>query len=91
MHSHYASEQTSDKLAEQFANDVETMSGGAIDLEICFSKAVMKTVEIFDAAANGALDCDMTGRAYQTTGKNPAFQFVGDPMVGYDTPSQQYA
>ncbi|MCB1403137.1 MAG: TRAP transporter substrate-binding protein DctP, partial [Rhodobacteraceae bacterium] len=34
------------------------------------------------------LDCDMTGGAYQT-GKNPAFQFVGDIMGGYDTPFQQ--
>jgi TRAP-type C4-dicarboxylate transport system substrate-binding protein len=30
----------------------------------------------------------MTGGAYQT-GKNPAFQFVGDIMGGYDTPWQQ--
>ena len=35
-----------------------------------------------------SLDCDMTGGAYQT-GKNPAFQFVGDIMGGYATPYQQ--
>ena len=35
-----------------------------------------------------SLDCDMTGGSYQT-GKNPAFQFVGDIMGGYDTPYQQ--
>jgi len=45
-------------------------------------------VETFDAAATGILDCDMTGGGYQT-GKNPAFQFVGDIMGGYDTPYQQ--
>jgi TRAP-type C4-dicarboxylate transport system substrate-binding protein len=45
-------------------------------------------VETFDAAATGILDCDMTGGAYQT-GKDPAFQFVGDIMGGYDTPYQQ--
>ena len=50
----------------------------------------MKSVETFDAAATGILDGDMTGGAYQT-GKNPAFQFVGDIMGGYDTPWQQYA
>jgi TRAP-type C4-dicarboxylate transport system substrate-binding protein len=49
---------------------------------------VVKSVETFDAAATGILDCDMTGGAYQT-GKNPAFQFVGDIMGGYDTPYQQ--
>jgi TRAP-type mannitol/chloroaromatic compound transport system substrate-binding protein len=48
----------------------------------------VKSVETFDAAATGILDCDMTGGAYQT-GKNPAFQFVGDIMGGYDTPYQQ--
>ncbi|MHA1566186.1 MAG: TRAP transporter substrate-binding protein DctP, partial [Alphaproteobacteria bacterium] len=31
----------------------------------------------------------MHGGAYQT-GKNPAFQFVGDPMGGYDNPYQLY-
>ena len=45
-------------------------------------------METFDAAVNGILDCDMTGGGYQT-GKNSAFQFVGDIMGGYDTPYQQ--
>ena len=64
------------------------MSGGAIDIEMFYASSVVATVETFDAAANGILDCDMTGGAYQT-GKNPAFQFVGDIMGGYDTPYQQ--
>ncbi|MEZ5449985.1 MAG: hypothetical protein R3E89_13785 [Thiolinea sp.] len=54
-------------------------------VEPFFSSSVVKTVETFDAAATGIVDCDMTGGAYQT-GKNPAFQFVGDIMGGYDTP-----
>ncbi|RNF35016.1 TRAP transporter substrate-binding protein [Paracoccus methylarcula] len=90
IQSHYAPEQTSGKLAQQFVDDVETMSNGEIDIELFFSSSVVKTVETFDAAANGIIDCDMTGGAYQT-GKNPAFQFVGDIMGGYDTPWQQYA
>ena len=53
-----------------------------------YSSSVVKSVETFDAAATGILDCDMTGGAYQT-GKNPAFQFVGDIMGGYETPYQQ--
>src|SRR3546814_8577664 len=32
----------------------------------------------------------MTGGAYET-GKQPAVQYVGDIMGGYDTPWQQYA
>ena len=90
IQTHYAPETPSGKLAQQFFDDVETMSGGRIDIEPFFSSSVVKSVETFDAAATGILDCDMTGGAYQT-GKNPAFQFVGDVMGGYDTPWQYYA
>ncbi|HEX6144019.1 MAG TPA: TRAP transporter substrate-binding protein DctP, partial [Geminicoccaceae bacterium] len=90
IQTHYAPETPSGKLAAQFVDDVETMSGGRVDIEMFFSSSVVKSVETFDAAATGILDGDMTGGAYQT-GKNPAFQFVGDPMGGYDTPWQQYA
>ncbi len=90
IQTHYAPETVSGKLAQQFVDDVETMSGGRLDIEMFFSSSVVKSVETFDAAASGILDGDMTGGAYQT-GKNPAFQFVGDIMGGYDTPWQQYA
>ena len=90
IQTHYAPEQVSGQLAQQFVDDVETMSGGEIDIELFFSSSVVDTVETFDAAASGIIDCDMTGGAYQT-GKNPAFQFVGDIMGGYETPWQQYA
>jgi TRAP-type mannitol/chloroaromatic compound transport system substrate-binding protein len=88
IQTHYNPEQTSGKLAAQFVEDIETMSNGEIDIEMFYASSVVATVETFDAAANGILDCDMTGGAYQT-GKNPAFQFVGDIMGGYDTPYQQ--
>ncbi len=90
IQTHYAPETVSGKLAAQFVDDIETMSGGDLDIEMFYSSSVVKSVETFDAAASGILDCDMTGGAYQT-GKNPAFQFVGDIMGGYDTPWQQYA
>ncbi|MBP0481684.1 TRAP transporter substrate-binding protein [Sagittula salina] len=88
IQTHYATEHPSGILAAQFADDVETMSGGSVDIEMFYSSSVVATTETFDAAINGILDCDMTGGAYQT-GKNPAFQFVGDIMGGYDTPWQQ--
>jgi len=88
IQTHYAPETVSGKLAGQFVDDVQTMSGGEIAIEMFYSSSVVATVETFDAAASGILDCDMTGGAYQT-GKNPAFQFVGDIMGGYDTPYQQ--
>jgi TRAP-type C4-dicarboxylate transport system substrate-binding protein len=90
IQTHYAPETVSGKLAGQFVDDVQVMSGGNLTIEMFYSSSVVKSVETFDAAASGILDCDMTGGAYQT-GKNPAFQFVGDIMGGYDTPWQQYA
>lgn len=90
IQTHYASEHPTGKMIAQFIDDVETMSGGDIDIEMFYSSSVVASVETFDAAINGILDCDMTGGAYQT-GKNPAFQFVGDIMGGYDTPWQQYS
>ena len=88
IQTHYAPETVSGKLAAQYIADVESMSGGAIEIEMFYSSSVVKSVETFDAAATGILDCDMTGGGYQT-GKNPAFQFVGDIMGGYSTPYQQ--
>jgi len=90
IQTHYAPETLSGELAAQFVDDVQTMSGGRVAIEMFYSSSVVKSVETFDAAATGILDGDMTGGAYQT-GKNPAFQFVGDIMGGYDTPWQQYA
>ncbi|WP_371153265.1 TRAP transporter substrate-binding protein [Jannaschia sp. 2305UL9-9] len=88
IQTHYAPETESGRLAQEFFDKVELMSNGEIDIEPFFSSSVVKSVETFDAAATGILDCDMTGGGYQT-GKNPAFQFVGDIMGGYDTPYQQ--
>ena len=88
IQSHYAPETVSGKLAAQYIQDITDMSNGAIQVEVFWSSSVVKSVETFDAAASGILDCDFTGGGYQT-GKNPAFQFVGDIMGGYDTPYQQ--
>ena len=74
----------------QFYNDIETMSGGRIKVEPFFSSAVVKSPETFDAVVNGILDGDTTQPSYQV-GKDTAFQFVGDPMGGYDTPWEMYA
>ena len=73
IQTHYAPETVSGKLAAQFADDVQVMSNGEVQIEMFYASSA---------------NCDMTGGAYQT-GKNPAFQFVGDIMGGYDTPYQQ--
>ncbi|MBB97509.1 MAG: C4-dicarboxylate ABC transporter substrate-binding protein [Rhodobacteraceae bacterium] len=88
IQTHYAPETVSGKLAGQFVDNVQAMSNGEIQIEMFYSSSVVKSVETFDAAATGIVDCDMSGGGYQT-GKNPAFQFVGDIMGGYSTPYQQ--
>ncbi len=88
IQTHYAPETVSGKLAQGYIDDIQAMSGGGIEVEMFWSSSVVKSVETFDAAASGILDCDFTGGGYQT-GKNPAFQFVGDIMGGYETPYQQ--
>jgi len=87
---HFPQESKSGKLVSQFVDDVHVMTSNRVKIEMFWSSSVVKSVETFDAAATGILDGDFTGGAYQT-GKNPAFQFVGDIMGGYDTPWQQYA
>ncbi len=90
IQTHYATEHPTGKMLAQWVDDVQTMSNGEITVEMFYSSSVVATTETFDAAINGILDCDATGGAYQT-GKNAAFQFVGDLMGGYDTPWQQYS
>ncbi len=90
IQTHYATEHPTGQMLAQWIDDVQVMSGGDITVEMFYSSSVVATVETFDAAINGIVDCDATGGAYQT-GKNPAFQFVGDIMGGYDTPWQQYS
>ena len=88
IQTHYAPETPSGQLLTEYVDNIQTMSNGEIEVEMFYSSSVVKSVETFDAAATGVLDCDATGGGYQT-GKNPAFQFVGDIMGGYATPVQQ--
>ncbi|MBM2577843.1 TRAP transporter substrate-binding protein [Jannaschia sp. Os4] len=88
IQTHYGPETTSGELLTEMVENIELMSNGEIDIEMFYSSSVVSSVETFDAAATGILDCDATGGGYQT-GKNPAFQFVGDIMGGYETPAQQ--
>jgi TRAP-type mannitol/chloroaromatic compound transport system substrate-binding protein len=90
IQTHHSPESLPGKIFLQFVQDVETNSGGRIDIEDFMSSSVVKSVETFDAASTGILDGDMTGAAYQT-GKDRAFQFLGDVMGGYEEPEQMWA
>lgn len=90
IQTHHSAESLPGRTFLQFVEDVETMSNGRLDIEEFLASSVVKSTETFDAASTGILDCDMTGAAYQT-GKDPAFQFLGDVMGGYNTPDQMRA
>ncbi len=90
IQTHFSQETLSGQMAGEFVDDVTAMSNGEIQIEMFYGSAVVKSAEVFDAAATGILDCDMTGGSYQT-GKNPAFQFTGDLAGGYTNPYQQLA
>jgi len=90
IQTHFSPETLSGQMAKEFIEDITAMSNGEIEVEMFYASAVVKSAETFDAAATGILDCDMTGGSYQT-GKNPAFQFAGDLMGGYQNPYQQMA
>lgn len=90
IQTHFSAESLKGKNVQSMVDDVERMSGGRVDIEMFYSASLVKATETFDAAVNGILDGDMTGAAYQT-GKDPAFQFVGDILGGYDTPWQMYS
>lgn len=90
IQTHQSPESASGKEVAAFVEQVETMSGGTLDIEMFYSSSVVKSAETFDASVNGIVDCDMTNGSYQT-GKDPAFQFVADVMGGYDEPLQMLA
>ena len=89
VETHYPAESINGKNATIFKQDVERMSGGRMKIELFHSSAITgKDNQAFDAAANGIIDADMTGGNYQT-GKDHAFQYVGDLLGAYSRPMQQ--
>ena len=72
IQTHFSAESLNGKNVAQFVDDVAVMSGGRIDVEMFYSASVVKSTETFDAAANGVLDGDMTGGAYQTGRTRPS-------------------
>ena len=87
IQTHFPSASTPGRIAAQFIDDVQIMSGGRLQIQMHWSSEVVSQRETFGAAAQGILDCDMTGPSVNVD-KDPAFQFVGDIIGGYDTPYQ---
>ena len=87
IQTHFSANSTPGELINQFIDDVETMSNGALEIQMHFNAEVVAQNETLGAVSQGILDCDMTG-ASGNVGKDVGFQFAGDIMGGYDTPYQ---
>ncbi len=87
IQTHFPATSTPGELIGQFIDDVQTMSGGALEIQMHYNSEVVAQNETLGAVSQGILDCDMTG-ASGNVGKDAGFQFAGDIMGGYDTPYQ---
>ena len=87
IQTHFSANSTPGELIAQFIDDVQTMSGGALEIQMHYNAEVVAQNETLGAVSQGILDCDMTG-ASGNVGKDAGFQFAGDIMGGYDTPYQ---
>ena len=87
IQTHFSANSTPGELILQFIDDVQTMSNGALEIQMHFNSEVVAQNETLGAVSQGILDCDMTG-ASGNVGKDAGFQFAGDIMGGYDTPYQ---
>lgn len=72
---------------ERFAENVEKMSGGRIEIETHAGGAIVPPGEMLDAVKAGILT-GMNGVGAYFVGKDPGFTLVADINAGYDTPQQ---
>ena len=87
IQTHFSAESTPGQLIQRFIDEVQTMTGGAVGIQMHFSSEVVAQNEAMGAASQGILDCDMGGIT-GNAGKDAGWQLAGDIMGGYDTPYQ---
>lgn len=74
-------------MTDNWAPKLKAMTGGALEVEVLPTKAVVPHRETIDAVANGILDGDLNAVSY-FAGRDPAFAIIGDLIAGYDTVDQ---
>ena len=87
IQTHFSAESTPGQLIGRFIDEVQTMSDGALEIQMHYSSEVVAQNEVMGAASQGILDCDMGGIT-GNVGKDAGWQLAGDIMGGYDTPYQ---
>jgi TRAP-type C4-dicarboxylate transport system substrate-binding protein len=84
---HHNASSLQGKALLRFAELTKEYSNNTVQIEMHTSSSVVNANEAFEASSMGIIDGDATGAGY-VTGKNPAFQFYGDIMGGYNKPEQ---
>ena len=75
-------------MTESWAPKLKAMTGGAVEIDLLPTRAVVPHRETPDAVALGVLDGDLTAISY-FTGRDAGFGVMGDLIAGYDNPDQQ--
>lgn len=73
------------KIKQDWAKNVETMSGGRIKIEILPTGAVVPANQTLDAVAAGILQGHLTDPSY-FSGKDPAFGMIGNLVGAWGDP-----
>jgi TRAP-type mannitol/chloroaromatic compound transport system substrate-binding protein len=75
------------QVQQEWADRVEAMSGGRLDIELLPVGSVVKHTETLDAIKMGILDGHVTATGY-FSGKDPAFGLIGNTVGAWSDTSQ---
>tara|TARA_R110002049_G_scaffold96478_1_gene236142 strand:+ start:196 stop:1212 length:1017 start_codon:yes stop_codon:yes gene_type:complete len=78
---------TNQKVFEQFAANVKTMTGGRIEIEPMAVDSIVPPGEMLDAVKNNIIQ-GMNGSTGYFVNKDPAFGLLADLNAGYENPAQ---
>ena len=87
MQSFWAAGSTNQQAFVRFAENVEAMSGGRVEIEVHAGGSIVPPGEMLDAVKAGILD-GMNGTGAYFVGKDPGFTLIADINAGYETPEQ---
>lgn len=79
---------TNQKVFENFAKNVEKMSGGRITIDALAVGSIVPPGEMLDAVKNNIIQ-GMNGGTGYFVNKDPAFGLLADLNAGYENPAQQ--
>jgi TRAP-type mannitol/chloroaromatic compound transport system substrate-binding protein len=75
------------QVQQEWAERVETLSGGRLDIELLPVGSVVKHTETLDAIKMGILDGHITATGY-FSGKDPAFGLIGNTVGAWSSTQQ---